>query len=381
MTGPTLLQLPIRELIPDPRQPRRTFDAAELERLAASIKAQGIIQPLVVRPIAATENIVSRGRASVLVAKYVIVAGERRWRAAQLTAAGPLATVPAIVRDGMDTATVRAVQIAENGPRVDLSPLELAESYERWLQAAQKDGRLGAQKELAAAIGETEAHVSQVLALRELPKPAQALIDSGAYSFAHGRELGRLRDHPAAQRAIVQLLEERVKWGYTFTTRELAERVSTKLAQAKAAAARKAAAKKGKGKPAGKSWMQEYREREERERREAARRREVRAAGLRVAGPKISQAFAAAPTHKLVKRIPPALLRAIADGLRLPNWGEDGEIVGALKVGPAPARRVAAWLWLRGRTAALNAQISKAGAAVVSARKAAAPPVRKGGGK
>ena len=370
----------IGEVVRDPRQPRQYFDEKALEQLAESIRAQGVIEPLIVRPIEPLEP-------GSTVGKYVLVAGERRLRAAKRAG---LETVPVVVRK-YEAQQARVAQLGENMDREALRPLEIAESYHRWLQPTgnaittvsngklrQKADYKRNQAELAKALGKTEAHVSQLLALRELPAPARALLDAGTLSLAHARPLLPLIEYPPALKRIVALIEERVRWGYVFTSREIAERAGRELTRVKAAAARRAARAKGKGKRKAAAPVDSWRVEQERRRAEQERDAARRKAGLRVMAPKFEKAFAGDRVHQLVAKIPRIVLRAIAAGLRLPSWGDEREIVETLNVGTKPARRVAAWLFLRRRMTVLNRQVTSAGAAAV---KTAATPARKGGRK
>ncbi len=145
---------------PNPRQPRQDFDEERLEELAQSIRERGILQPLLLRPGAA--------------GRYEIVAGERRWRAAQRAG---LHEVPAIVRTFDDAATFEAA-IIENVQRADLNPLEEAEAYNR---LAAEFGHT--QETIARLTGKARSHVANILRLLDLPRNAQAAVRSGAISM------------------------------------------------------------------------------------------------------------------------------------------------------------------------------------------------------
>lgn len=161
-----LRDLPVDALQPGKHQPRRHFDETALEQLAASIRAQGIIQPLLVR---------AAGRQ-----RYEIVAGERRWRAAR--AAG-LATVPVIVRD-IDEQGAMAVALVENIQRADLNALEEAAALQRLIDEC---GLTHAQA--AEAVGRSRAAISNLLRLFDLPEDVQHLVRDGKLSFGHARAL------------------------------------------------------------------------------------------------------------------------------------------------------------------------------------------------
>jgi ParB family chromosome partitioning protein len=388
---PEIAKLRLDDLVPDPRQPRKTFDPDALAQLAASIKSLGIIEPLVVRPVVNAQD----GKpAGTPVAHYVIIAGERRWRAARKAG---LAAVPAVIRrnDGEQT---HLLQLAENMEREALRPLEVAESYHRWLQPSANPvthvdaaGKMTTkpqykrtQAELAKALGKTEAHVSQMLALRELPAPGKKLLDDGVLTFAHGRALLPLLAYPSALNAIVQEVRQRAQWGAVFTVRELGDRVGRELTRVKERERKRREASKAKKKGKGAPKRESFNARWEREQAERRRRDELEAArwkaGLTVQAPRLRQAFAADAVHRLVRKVPGAFLAAIARGLRLPEWGHDADVARALQLGTAPARRVAGWLWLRRRLGSAKQQIATAGAAAVKAASKKAP-ARKGGRK
>jgi len=161
-----LLELPVTLIKPNPSQPRTTFDPAALTALAASIEASGVVQPLLVRPLAD--------------GSYELVAGERRWRAAQ--EAG-LEKVPAVVRDQEQSERLQAALI-ENMVREDLNPVEEA----RACAALVED--LGLTKEeLARRVGRSRPAVSNLIRLLELPDEALEMLQSGELSEGHGRAL------------------------------------------------------------------------------------------------------------------------------------------------------------------------------------------------
>lgn len=179
--------LPIEQLVPNPGQPRKRFAPEALEDLVASIRSRGILQPILVR-----QRDPSR---------YEIVAGERRWRAAQ--AAG-LHKVPVIVRAFTD-AEVMEVALVENIQRTDLSPMEEAAGYQRLI-----DDFGHTQEAIATLVGKSRSHVANCLRLLALPEPVRRLVDEGALSAGHGRALVGLRNAAAlAQRAVAEGLNVR----------------------------------------------------------------------------------------------------------------------------------------------------------------------------
>jgi ParB family chromosome partitioning protein len=177
--GGRLRDLPIESLVPNPQQPRRHFDQPALEELAASMRASGILQPLVVRP---------RG------SQYEILVGERRWRAAQLAG---LAQVPAIVREASDAEALE-LALVENLLREDLNPLEAADAYQRLLT------EFGwTQEELARRLGKDRSSVANALRLLRLPPLIQEDLRAGRLTMGHARALLGLPS-PTAQLRLRQ---------------------------------------------------------------------------------------------------------------------------------------------------------------------------------
>lgn len=161
-----LQTLPIHAIEPGKYQPRTHMDAAALEALAESIRAQGVIQPLVVRPVGYE--------------RYELIAGERRWRASQLAG---LAEVPAVVRTVPDEAAL-AMALIENIQREDLNPLEEALGLKR---LADEFGMT--HEAVAAAVGRSRSAVSNLLRLLSLAEPVQALVNDGKLDMGHARAL------------------------------------------------------------------------------------------------------------------------------------------------------------------------------------------------
>jgi len=160
--------LPIERVFPNPDQPRRSFGQSDLDDLAASIRQKGIIQPLIVR--------VKPGAAG----DYEIVAGERRWRAAQLA---QLHEVPVVIREFTDT-EVLEVAIIENIQRADLNPVEEALGFQQLLD------RFGhTQEQLGEALGKSRSYIANILRLLTLPQDVQDLLKVGKLSTGHARAL------------------------------------------------------------------------------------------------------------------------------------------------------------------------------------------------
>ncbi|WP_448586405.1 ParB/RepB/Spo0J family partition protein [Thermaurantiacus sp.] len=160
--GPEMV--PIDLIDRNPNQPRRHFDEAALEELAQSIRTQGILQPLLLRP---------RGEG-----RYEIVAGERRWRAAQRAG---LAEVPAIVR-ALDDRQVFEAALIENVQRTDLNPIEEADAYGRL-----RDEFAHTQERIAEVTGKSRSHIGNYLRLLELPPAARAMVADGRLSMGHAK--------------------------------------------------------------------------------------------------------------------------------------------------------------------------------------------------
>ncbi|SEF89213.1 ParB/RepB/Spo0J family partition protein [Jhaorihella thermophila] len=160
------MMVPIEQLSANPDQPRRTFDQQDLEDLANSIREKGIIQPLIVRPMGEGQ--------------YQIVAGERRWRAAQLA---QLHEIPVLVRE-LDDTEVLEIAIIENIQRADLNPLEEAIGYRQLMD------RFGhTQERLSQALGKSRSYIANLLRLLNLPDDVQDMVRDGRLSAGHARAL------------------------------------------------------------------------------------------------------------------------------------------------------------------------------------------------
>jgi ParB family transcriptional regulator, chromosome partitioning protein len=160
--------IPIGQLHPGKYQPRREFDAESLSALTESIKAQGILQPLLVR------------RHPDIADAYEIIAGERRWRAAQ---AAQLHEVPVIIRELGDRETLE-IALVENIQRQDLNPLEEAEGYRRLLE---EFGHT--QEDLARVVGKSRSHIANSLRLLTLPDSVRVMLNDGRLTAGHARAL------------------------------------------------------------------------------------------------------------------------------------------------------------------------------------------------
>src|SRR4051812_48184367 len=192
-----LRDVPVDMIVPNPRQPRQRFDEATLAGLAESVRQRGVLQPVLVRPVAD--------------GTYELVAGERRWRAAQLAG---LETVPALVRASDDAQALEAALI-ENMAREDLNPVEEA----RACAALVEDLGL-TREEVGRRVGRSRVAVSNLLRLLDLPDETLALLEDGRLSEGHGRALLLASDHADRRRLgrdasangwSVRVLEDRAR--------------------------------------------------------------------------------------------------------------------------------------------------------------------------
>ncbi|HEV8695840.1 MAG TPA: ParB/RepB/Spo0J family partition protein [Lysobacter sp.] len=215
--GDVLRTLPVDALTPGKYQPRRTMDQGKLAELAESIKAQGVIQPVVVRDLGGKS--------------YEIIAGERRWRASQLAG---LAEIPVVIRE-VDDRTVVAIALIENIQREDLNPLEEAIALQRLIDEFDLT-----HAQAADAVGRSRAAVSNLLRLLELPVDIRILVETRALEMGHARALLTL-----APQAAIALARQAAENGWSV--REVEHRAQL-LAAGKIATAN-AKAKPLKAKP------------------------------------------------------------------------------------------------------------------------------------
>ncbi len=176
-----LMTLPIEFLKPNPNQPRRHFGKTEIEDLSESIKARGMIQPILVRPIAHEH--------------YEIVAGERRWRASQLAM---VPDVPVIIRQLSDEAAAE-IALIENVQRVDLNTIEEAAAYQRLIEV---HGRT--QEQIGGAVGKSRSHIANLIRLMGLPDKARAALEDGRITAGHARALLGAKNPEAALEAVLR---------------------------------------------------------------------------------------------------------------------------------------------------------------------------------
>lgn len=187
-------KIAVGAIVPNPHQPRQHFDEEALNQLASSIKQHGIVQPLVVTP---------NGQGS-----YALVAGERRWRAAQLAG---FEKVPTIVRTTKELEQLE-IAIVENVQRVDLSPLEQAVSIERLHQQFSMT-----YDAIAKRLGKANSTISNIIRLLELPVTAQEALRKEQISEGHARAILALKDTPEKQ---IELLDNVLRHGWSVRQAE-----------------------------------------------------------------------------------------------------------------------------------------------------------------
>lgn len=193
----SLVELPIKDIKPNPFQPRKTVDPAALEELVSSIKQAGLLQPVVVR----------RGAAN---GGYELIAGERRLRACQQLG---WERIPAVQRDA-DDRTLLTLALIENLQRDDLSPVDEARGYERLIAEFNL-----AQQDVADAVGRDRSTVANALRLLKLPEVVLQMLHEGQLSVGHARALLAIED----QRTVTSLAREAVTQG--LSVREVEDRV------------------------------------------------------------------------------------------------------------------------------------------------------------
>jgi ParB family chromosome partitioning protein len=179
----TTRTLPIAFLKPNPNQPRKNFAEAELEDLANSIREKGILQPILVRPVKGVSD------------SYEIVAGERRWRAAQRA---KLHDVPVVIRE-MEDSEAFELAIVENVQREDLNAIEEASAYHELI-----DRFKYTQEQIAKEVGKSRSHVANTVRLLRLPESVRIMIRNGQLTAGHARTLIGAPDAEARAKAIVE---------------------------------------------------------------------------------------------------------------------------------------------------------------------------------
>lgn len=200
-----IVQIPVEKVVPNPRQPRSRFDDAEMASLVESIKAFGVVQPVIVRPAAN--------------GTYELVAGERRWRA---SIEADLWTVPAIVRQMGQTESLE-IALIENIQRANLSSIETALAYKSLLE---EHGMT--HEEVAERVGKDRSTITNTLRLLKLPIDVQNLVSTGQIGEGHARAILSIQD----EKAQIALAHEIVKKG--LSVRAVEERVFGRKREAKA---------------------------------------------------------------------------------------------------------------------------------------------------
>ncbi|MBF0462222.1 MAG: ParB/RepB/Spo0J family partition protein [Magnetococcales bacterium] len=176
--------VPVERIQPNPRQPRGEMDAVALEELAESIREQGVLQPILVRPLGGSTD------------HYELIAGERRWRAAVLVG---LEKIPALVRNLSDGESLE-VAILENVQREDLNPVEAARGYDLLIREFDYS-----HKRIGRRVGKSRMAITNLLRLLRLPEPVLAWVANGSLSMGHARALLGLEEKPER---LIQLAEE-----------------------------------------------------------------------------------------------------------------------------------------------------------------------------
>ncbi|QMW22720.1 ParB/RepB/Spo0J family partition protein [Sandaracinobacteroides saxicola] len=179
-SGDTLM-LPIAMIAPNPDQPRRHFDPAALEELASSIRNMGLLQPIVVT--AEREG------------RHIIVAGERRWRAARMAGRHD---IPVIIHD-VDGESILEAALVENIQRAELNPMEEAQAYRQLMYRHQVDHEL-----MAKRVGKSRSHISNMVRLVYLPEEVQAMVADGRLSLGHAKVLAGVEEPLALARRVVE---------------------------------------------------------------------------------------------------------------------------------------------------------------------------------
>ena len=183
--------VPLADIVANPRQPRRRFDAQAMDELVRSVRERGVLQPILVRPVGADTG----------QRRYEIVAGERRWRAA---AAAQLHEIPVVIRD-LDDAAAFEIALIENIQRADLNPIEVAEGYRRLMA-----DHAHTQESLATIVGKARSQVANLLRLLDLPPEVRDLVAAGDLSLGHAKVLMTADDPVAlARRAAADGLSVR----------------------------------------------------------------------------------------------------------------------------------------------------------------------------
>jgi ParB family transcriptional regulator, chromosome partitioning protein len=179
VTAPGVIRLPVADIVANPGQPRRTFDAAAMAELVASVRTHGILQPILVRPMGG---------------RHQIIAGERRWRAAQQAG---LHEMPVIIRS-LDDREVAEIALIENVQRADLNAIEEARGYQKLIADFNHT-----QAALADIVGKSRSHIANLMRLLDLPAKVQTMVEAGTISMGHARALVGAPDAEALAERVV----------------------------------------------------------------------------------------------------------------------------------------------------------------------------------
>lgn len=183
----TYRTIPLNIIVPNPVQPRRNFDEKTLQELSESLRTQGVLQPIVVK---------KEGN------EFILIAGERRYRAARLAG---LDEIPAVILEGKDESEMLQMALVENMQREDLNPLELAEAFRQLMDEAGLT-----QNQLASQVGKSRAAVANILRLLTLPEKIKGMLRDGLLSEGHARAILALETDLAQMRLAERIINEKL---------------------------------------------------------------------------------------------------------------------------------------------------------------------------
>ena len=181
----TYRAIPLDSIVPNPVQPRRNFDEASLRELSESLKTQGVLQPVIVK---------REGN------EFILIAGERRYRAARLSG---MENIPAVIIEGKDESDMLQMALVENLQRENLNPMEAAEAFQKL-----KDDVGLTQNQIASRVGKSRAAVANMLRLIALPEKIKDMIRSGKLSEGHARAILALNDELSQVRLAERIISE-----------------------------------------------------------------------------------------------------------------------------------------------------------------------------
>lgn len=184
--GESSLEVELSKVVANPYQPRKHFDEVHLKELSESLKTHGVISPILV---------------TIRDGQFVLVAGERRFRAAKLAG---FVTIPAIIREYTD-AEMLEIALLENIQREDLTPMEVAKTYEVMVH------ELGlTQQQLASRVGKSRSQITNMIGLLSLPQAVQTYVNSGSISMGHARALSKLQDRALIEQLAARIVKEQL---------------------------------------------------------------------------------------------------------------------------------------------------------------------------